>query len=228
MKTNLKNKAIIISMVAVGAILMSACKKGDDTPIQYGNSYVRVLNTVSTSQPQDFYQADTKITTTAVAYGSASTSYYTIKGGPSNLKFKDAATGTTTTSANVGVEEGAYFTIFNYKDRSGNIQIGGMKDLSTLPAANKARVRFLNLAYSLNNSINVRYLVGGALIASSIEIGDTNYVDIDPNLDLGVTVIGSATTATIPGTNFVSGKIYTIWFDSTTATDANYHIIVQN
>lgn len=228
MKTILNNKLWIIIAVAFVSGIFTSCKKNDDTPIVYGNSYLRVVNAVSTAGSLDLYQSDSKITTAPVAYGNASTGYYTVKGGPSILGFKDAATGTSVVAANVGIQEGVYFTLFCYKNRDGNAAITGLVDNPTTPATNKARVRFFNIGYALNNSINVTYSTTGTLIASNIIIGDTEYFDIDPNVNLGVTVIGSATTSIINGSNFVAGKIYTVWFDAASATAANYHIVQQN
>jgi hypothetical protein len=227
MKTMYKNKlSILFTMVCAGTILLSSCKK-DSTPIVYADAKVRIVNANATSSTQDFYQNDVKISTTALAYGSASTGYYTVKGGPSSFAFRDSGTATLTASRNVSVGENGSYTIFYYKDASGNGDLTGFLDDNTAPATGKARVRFLNFGFSFNNAINVSYASTGTLIVNGLGLDISSYYSIDPNTDLGVAVIGSPATV-IQGSNFVAGKIYTVWFDATSATTANYHVVVQN
>jgi len=229
MKTIINKKSkIIFTMMCVGAILISSCKKDNQEPIVYGDASIRIVNTVSGSSGQDFYQGDTKISTTAVAYGTASSSYYTVKGGPTKLSFTNTGSTTVTASANVQIEEAAFYTVFYYTSSSGSNEITGYKDDNSAPAAGKARVRFLNLGFSFNNSLNVTYVSNGTVIAGGLGLGISAYYSVDPGTDLGITVIGSPVTGVISGSNFVAGKIYTVWFDAITATTANYHVVAQN
>lgn len=62
-----KKSAILLTMVFVFA-LISSCKKDDDfQPVVYGNAKISVTNAAAGSNSQDFFQNDTKLTTTAVA-----------------------------------------------------------------------------------------------------------------------------------------------------------------
>jgi hypothetical protein len=229
MKTRFdKSPIFIIALVCLVAVLISSCKKSDPEPIVYGDAKVRVVNAVSASQAQDFYQGDNKISTTALAFGASSTSYYTVGGGPSTLTFKNTGTSTATASSSVGLEGGASYTIFYYTNSAGNAAITGAMDDTAAPAAGKAKVRFVNLGFTLSNSLNIAYTATSALIIGNLGTAFSNYYSLDPALDLSVTVAGAPVSLVVPGTNFVAGKIYTVWFDAVTTTTVNYHVVVQN
>lgn len=224
--TNRKSAGILTMFVVLMAV-MSSCKKDNDEIIVQGDAKVRVVNTVQGSSPQDFYQGDNKISTSAVAYGEAS-NYYTVKAGSSSLLFKNASSSTTTASTNVSIAQNAMVTVFYYADGSGATKVDGVADDNTAPASGKARVRFINLGASFNNSINIVTATSTALVSGLNYQNSSSYYSIDANTSLAVNVIGSATITTIPGTTFQSGKNYTIWFDAANTTTANYHVIVQN
>lgn len=228
MKTIFKNKSVVLfTMIGVGAMLFSSCKK-DSTPIVYGDAKVRTVNAHSTSSAQHFYQNDVKLSTTAVAYGTASSDYIVVKGGPSVISFKDATTGTATAAANVGIDEGSSYTVFYYKNSAGSGDITGFKDDNTAPASGKAKVRFLNMGFTLNNTLNITYASSGAVIVNDLGLSMSNYASIDANTDLGVLVLGSPVTGIIAGSNFVAGKIYTVWFEAASPTSVTYHVVAQN
>lgn len=229
MKAKLFRRAILTFSIVIGGVaVMSSCKKLDSTPIVYANAQARVVNTISTSSPQDFYQGDSKLTTSSVAYGNNSSSYLTIGGGPSIVSFRNTGSGTITVSKSIGVEEGVYYSIYLYTNGSGNADIAGFYDDTTAPASGKAKVRFINFGFSLNNSLNITNSGTGALISGNLGNVSSSYYAIDANTSLGVTVIGSPTTAIIAGSNFVSGKIYSVWFDAASASTVNYHIVTEN
>lgn len=212
------------------AILISSCKKNDDTyePIVYGDANIRVTNTVSGSNSQDFYQGDTKLTTTAVAYGETS-SLLKLKAGNSVISFKNTGTTSNTASFNAGLETNVNYTVFYYTNQAGTGIITGAGDDTVTPAAGKIKVRFANFGSVLNNTLNVS-IAGGASILTGLGFGNiTNgYATIDASSNLDFTVLNSGITASIPNTNFASGKIYTIWFDAANTTTAKFHIIQQN
>jgi hypothetical protein len=231
MKTRIYKSIIFqIAFLAVAAILISSCKKSDPEPIVYGNAKVRVVNTVSGSQPQDFYQEGTKISTTPVAYSEASANYYTVVGGPSLFGFKDAGTTNATAAGSFGLQPDGLYTMFYYKNGTGVGQVAVAPDDNTAPAAGKAKIRFVNFGFALNNALNIKYNTSGAVVLNGLGTAFSDYILVDANgaTDLAVTVVGSPTWLTIPGSNFASGKIYAVWFDAVTATTVNYHVVLQN
>jgi hypothetical protein len=229
MKTFNKKSAIILTLLFIGTILISSCKREDPEPIVYGNANIRIVNAVVGSVDQDFYQGDTKLSTSAIPYGGYS-SYLTVKAGPSTISYRNTGLTTISASTNIGIDDNASYTAFIYSNVTGAKQITGFQDDPALPAAGKARVRFVNLGAAFNNTINVSYATpGGAPLATGLlYLYASGYSSIDPGLDLSVTVLNAPTSAVIPGSNFVAGKIYTVWFDAATSTSANYHVIIQN
>jgi hypothetical protein len=234
MKT-LINKRIALSLIALStiAILLSSCKKNleeDIQPIEYGNAKMSVTNTVSGSNAQDFYQNDTKLTTTAVAYAQTSP-YLTLKAGSSNISFRNAGATAVSASLQAVLNTDFSYTAFYYVDLSGTARITGFSDDPTAPAAGKIKVRFVNLAPALNNTLNVS-LADNTALANGVSFGNVSpqngYLTLDATAALQVSVVNSGISVPIPATNFTAGKIYTIWFDAATTTTAKFHVIQQN
>ncbi|MFD0941430.1 DUF4397 domain-containing protein [Pedobacter boryungensis] len=221
-----KTSAIILTVICMIA-LMSSCKKNNDDVIVEGTANLRVVNSVQGSSSQDFYQRDTKLTTSAVAYGESS-GYLTAQSGASSVSFRNSGSTTANVSASVGIKANASYTVFYYTNASGTAQLNGFEDDNTAPASGKSKVRFVNVGSALANSINV-VAAGGASLTAGLTFGYSSpYSTIDANTALNVNILSSANTTVIPGTTFQSGKIYTIWFDATNTTTASYHVIVQN
>lgn len=227
-------KKIALSLIALStiAIILSSCKKNtaeDIQPIEYGNAKMSVTNTVSGSNAQDFYQNDTKLTTTAVAYAQTSP-YLTLKAGNSVISFRNSGATATSASLQAGLNTDFSYTVFYYVDLSGTARITGFSDDPTAPAAGKIRVRFVNLAPALNNTLNVS-LADNTAIVNGLSFGNANadgYKTLDATASLQVSVVNSGISVPIPATNFTAGKIYTIWFDAATTTTAKFHVIQQN
>jgi hypothetical protein len=229
MKTFYKKQSVVLAMFCLVATLVSSCKKDDPEVVVYGDAKLRVVNTVPGSAAQDFYQNDTKVSTTPIAYGSSS-SYLTVKGGNSTVHFKNTGTATINASSGVGLNTNEVFTVFYYTDASGSGKITGFPDDNTTPAASKARVRFVNFGLGFNNTVNISYAgTAGASITTGLAYGYvSNYNSVDANTNLAVFVQGATVPTVIPGSNFEAGKIYTVWFDAASATTANYHVVQQN
>ncbi len=234
MKTILTKKIItLVVLVCMAASILSSCKKDDevDTVEVFGNMNIRVVNAVVGSNAQDFYQNSTKLSTTAVSYGE-NTPYLTGLAGTSTFSFKNAGTSVSTAtllSASTGTN--VSYTVYYLTDGSGTAQITGFVDDNTAPSSGKAKVRFVNLGLVFANNLNVNVSgTGGASLVTGLAFNNAtaNYASIDPNTALDFTVIGSGIVGTIPGSNFVAGKIYTVWFDATNSTTANFHVITQN
>ncbi len=230
MKTFYKKTASILTMICLGLVLISSCKRDEPEVITYGDAKFRLVNAVPGSESQDFYQGDTKISTSSVAYGTYS-EYLKVKAGNSTISFRNTGSVTSISAAvNVALQTDDVYTVFYYPNASGGGQITGFADDNSAPATGKAKVKFVNLGLAFNNTLSVAYSgVTGKAIISGLAYDNTSaYNPIDPNIDLVVTVGAADTTTIIPGTSFVAGKNYTVWFDAATSTSANYHVILQN
>lgn len=220
-----------IAALSICAVLISSCKKDPDpVPIVYGDAKISVTNTATGSNAQDFYQNDTKISTTAVAYGETSP-FLTVKAGRSTISFKNNGTTVTTAtlSLNPGLETNASYTVFYYTNLAGTGIITGGGIDNAPPATGKVKIRFANFGAALTNTLNIS-VTGGTNILTGLGFGNmTNgYATIDANSGLDVTVSNSGIIVPVPGANFVSGKIYTVWFDAVNATTPKFHVILEN
>jgi uncharacterized protein with beta-barrel porin domain len=114
-----------------------------------------------------------------------------------------------------------------YKQANGSYAAGTYVNESAA-VSGKAKVRFINVAPLLSNVINVATSTGTSLISALSFKAASAYQTIDANTALNVNMTGSAEVTTIAASELQAGKIYTVWFDSTTATKVKYHIVVEN
>jgi hypothetical protein len=228
MKTFINKTSLgLLAAICMVAVLASSCKKDDLPPVVTGDAKIKVVNAVSGSVDQDFFQGSTKLTTTAVAYGSAS-NYLTVKGGTRfTLAFKDATTGTTRASFDANLSPNVSYTAFYSTDASGAGQIIGLNDDNAAPATGKAKIRFMNIAY--NTPLNI-IVTGGSPIINNLQYGYVSaYNLIDANAaGLTVSAVGGTATSVIPGATFESGKVYTVWVDGSITTTITAHVITHN
>lgn len=230
MKINSRLSATpILSLLTILMLTFTSCKKDNSVsePVVYGDASLKVVNTVQGSLAQDFFQNDTKISTTPVAYGEA-TGYLTIKAGNSTISYKNTGSTTVNATAGLGLNTNDSFTVFYVSNANGSGGIIGFLDDTVAPVTGKAKVRFVNIGAALTNTINVN-ITGGAALATGLQYTRSSvYSTIDVNTGLTATVLGSTTPISIPGVTFQTGKIYTVWFDAASSTSLNYHVIQQN
>lgn len=198
---------IIISM------LFSSCMKDNTEPIIEGTAKVMIVNAASGSVAQDFYLNNAKVNSQTVAY-SESTSYISTDAGNSRkAEFRNTGSTTVNFSGYVDLFPNENYTFFytGKVDGSGNSS-AVFKDDNTNPSANKAKLRFVNLAEGFT-SANL-LVTGGATLASNIAFGTaSSFSEIDPatlTLQTGLAVDASGST-NLGVFTLVAGKIYTIY-----------------
>lgn len=226
MKTfNLNRLAKVMLLALVPAVLSLSCKK--EEVIIEGNAKFRLVNAVQGSPAQDFYQGETKISTTAISYGQVSESL-TVKAGNSTVSFKDTGTQNLSASGLTGVSNNEVYTVFYIKNNSGAGQITGYPEINAVPPSGMAGVRFVNLAVGLTSGLIVNFS-NGDVLTNTLDFGiRTDYAVINPTAELKFSLVGAVNSTIIPAATFQSGKLYTVWFDATSATTAQYHVVVQN
>lgn len=218
----------LITRVAVAAAVIfsvSSCSKDDDNDSMM-NAKLSFVNTVEGSAAQDIFINDSKVSTSAVAYGSSSNEISTTAGNKT-ISFKNANSATVTASAEVNTNVNSSHTAFLVKQANGTMGISLYANDNTA-ASGKAKVRFINVAPMLTSTINVTTSTGTNLISALAFKAASAYQTIDANTNLNVMMTGSLEVTTITGSELQAGKIYTIWFDSSTTTKAKYHIVVHN
>jgi hypothetical protein len=219
---NLMAKVVIIVFAIVA--LFQSCKK-EDEEIVYGNAKFRLVNAVQGSTAQDFYQADNKISTTAVAYAETS-DFLTLKAGVSMVSFKSAGTQTVNATGSIGLNTDVNYTVFYAKNSTGNGEITGYPESNATPPAGKVGVRFVNFGLGLPSSLIVGFATGEP-ITTALTFGSiTAYAVLDPAVELKYSLTTSL--GSIPAGTFQAGKLYTVWFDATSSTTAQFHVVTQN
>ncbi len=220
---SLSAKLVMIAFAVV--TLFQSCKKDEDEVIVYGNAKFRLVNAVQGSAPQDFYQADNKISTTAVAYGETS-DFLSLKAGVSVVSFKSTGTQNVNATGSIGLNTDVNYTVFYAKNSTGNGEITGYPESSATPPIGKVGVRFVNLGIGLPSSLIVGYATGEP-ITQGLTFGSiTGYAVLDPTVELKYSITTSL--GSIPAGTFQAGKLYTVWFDATSTTTAQFHVVTQN
>ncbi|MEE1944116.1 DUF4397 domain-containing protein [Pedobacter sp. KR3-3] len=221
-----KTSSGLLVAICMVAVLLSSCKKNDTPVIATGDAKIKVVNTVSNSNAQDFYQGNNKLTSTPVAYGESS-DYLKASGGVSNVvSFRDKDGGPTKASYSTSLTPNVAYTVFYFSDPSGTSQIIGLDDDNTAPATGKAKIRFMNIVY--NNTLNIA-VTGGNAVMNPLQYGYvSNYNLVDAGVSLTISAVGGTTTAVIPTTAFESGKVYTVWIDGSISTSIVAHIVKHN
>ena len=205
-------------------VLLSACVKKSDEVIP--DAHVRFVNAVSGSADQEIYVNNIKITGSRIAF-TQQTPYYTYLSGINRIDFADAGSNTINATISYGSDANEFASVFFYRNATGLVVGGAVKDDMTAPPAGKARVRFLHLNYLLTNPLKIG-VVGGTDLVSNINFGSSSaYYNVDPGTKF-VPVANGLVTAPEINFNLQAGKIYTIWLNGTTATELFANGIVQN
>lgn len=225
MKINTNHLITRLAVAAAVVFSISSCKKDNDDDDAMLNSKLSFVNTVEGSTAQDVYINDMKVNTSAMAYSNAVTDISTTAGSKT-ISFKNTGSATVTAMADVNAEMNSSHTAFLVKQADGSLNISMFANDNTA-ASGKVKVRFINVAPLLTNTINVITSAGANLISALAFKAQSAYQTIDANTNLNVTMSGSAEVTTIAGSELEAGKIYTIWFDSSSSTKARYHIVVQ-
>ncbi len=226
MKTNFNKSIIGFALVGALAISFSSCKKDNDDDAQL-TATISVVNAVEGSAAQDVYVNDSKASTSAVAYGSAASNISTTAGNRT-ITFKNTGTATATASADVNISASSTQTFYLTKSATGSLSVSAYANESSAPSSGKAKVRFINVAPLLTGTINVTTSTGTAVVNALAFKAASAYQEVNAATAFNVTMAGSLEVTTIAASEIQAGKIYTVWFDSSTTTKAKYHIVVEN
>ncbi len=211
----------LITVITV-VILLNACKRKDPYEFEEGEAKIKIVNALRGSAPQDFYQNNQLISDQAISYGQASP-YFTIKSGLSQLIMRNGGTSTITIASDAALQNDLSYLAFYYSDHNGETRLTGFSGQSTAPDSDKAKVRFIHLGVQLGGGINVQQ--GSNNVTPSLSFGAvTDFLTIQANTDLQLSLAG-VPFSTISGSSFQGGKVYTVWFDATSTTSFDYHIV---
>ncbi|MFW0716745.1 DUF4397 domain-containing protein [Pedobacter sp. N23S346] len=205
--------------------VFTSCKKTDPNTVVKGESKVKLVNAVQTESVQDIFIDGEKVSNTTLAFAE-STDYFKLVSGDRNVKF--TGINNAETESAVKYTPSITYTTFLVSDRSGTKGILSYEDNLSNTEAGKAKIKLINLTPFFTTGINVSVLAG-TLFVNGLQYKEAStYFSVDANLDLRYNVVGSGTTKTIDNSNFVAGKIYTIWFSGNTVATLQAHVITDN
>lgn len=209
MKLNFLSKVV---MGAAAALLFSSCELSDDTanqePLVPEAAYGIIANTSPSSGDLYFFADNNQIDNSAFNFGDAR-GYYTFFLGERTLSVENAD-GTVLATKDVTLTNAQYFSAFAVNTFT-NLELVTFNDSLQYPAANRVRVRFINLAPDAAsvdvNSTTQNFATGLAFKSATefteVEGGNYSFTFTD-------TATGDALNTAEP-IYLQSGRIYTIY-----------------
>lgn len=211
----LKNNVSFFSRMSVAALsaalLISSCSKDHNSD---QNAKLKVINGVFDDPAYTVSVNGTALSSTALDFRT-STAYTSIPSGASELVVTEQATGKVVSKTQLSTAANASVSAYLAPQTSSAAKsVLVIQDDFTPPAANKAKVRFVNLspdAGSLDLTLNGQPVPSGTNIGFK---GFSPFVEVDPStaatLQIKQTGTGKvlATTANVA---VAAGKFYTLW-----------------
>jgi len=217
-----------LTFVLLSIILFTgftSCKKTDPDPEVKGESKVKFVNAVQSVSVQDISIDGEKVPNATLAF-TESTDYLKLVSGDRNVKFVSA--NNPEIASAVKYTPSITYTTFLVSNRAGVKEILSYEDNLSNTEAGKAKIKLINLTPFFTTGINVS-VQAGTLFVNSLQYKDASaYYSVDADLNLSYNVVGSGTVKVIDNSNFVAGKIYTVWFSGNTVATLQAHVITDN
>lgn len=228
LRIKLKIKPIAFVLVVMGTMVLGACKK--ETPVmEEGSAKVRFVNSYVNADPQDFYQDNQKLTNQPIEY-AAYGNYVTVKSGQTVLWSNNATEAKATAAIDAILYGNAQYTLFYYQTKEAKPAIAGYINEPKIPAAGKFRVRFLNLALTLEDrSLIVKSINNSATVPDlALKFGDyPMYSELLVGTEIIVNVSEKNVLTRFGINEFKEGKIYLVWFDTLDGVKVDVHVVEQ-
>lgn len=221
-----KHKFFFVLISALSLLFFNSCKKDniDNGPVVKGEAKIKFINASQTSSSVDFYLDETKINSSALAYGESS-EYIKITSGNKVAKVNQGAV---EVSADFNFMPTFSYTSFFVEDKTEKGEVLTFEDNLGAVEADKSRIRFINLSPSFTNTVNIT-LPGGELIVNALRFKESSgYFIINAGTNIGVSITGTSVFKIAPGTEFEGGKNYTIWLSGTTNANLSINKITYN
>jgi hypothetical protein len=224
--TNFKNISKAFIVLAVLSVTLAACSKNDDIVTPPDISGVSVIHASPTAEKLDFYvgniSANAKGNNSDFAY-TDKIDYLNLYSGTRKLLITKKGVGTSLLAEDFTLEPQKGYSLFVY-DKLETVKFLMIKDELTVPAAGKAKVRFVHLspdAPALNLAIAGK---DTDLFTDKAFKGYTDFVSIDPAEKVTFNVKNKADgtlAASIADVKIEAGRIYTVWVKGLKAATDN-------
>ncbi|MDB5025009.1 MAG: hypothetical protein JWP78_2764 [Mucilaginibacter sp.] len=217
-----KLRSLSLSLLAfvMLAVAMTSCMKdGSNNNLP---AFVQVVNSSEASLPQDFYLDSTRLTTSAVAYGSGS-AFLNAAPGNYQARFKNSGTATVNVTFTLALTAGKSYSVFYTEGNS----YTSFQDERSVPQSGKARVRFINLSSALPSNIDFAAAGGAKLVSNLAYKTASTYMDVDPATSFSLYTSGSSSALiSIPAT-LQAGHTYSIYVSGNTRATVTLHVVTE-
>lgn len=214
----------VLFIAFITTVCLVSCKKDipTDVPIMGKEAKVKIINAAQSTG--DFYLDKNKVNNQVLAFGESSD--VRVASGSKSVSFY--ANGAQDVSTTINFVSTFSYTAFYIEDKNGTGEILAFEDNVGSTETGKARVRFINLSPNFTNPINVN-LPGSTLLVNALGFKETSLdFSIEPNLNLGISVIGASGVKVIDGSEFEAGKVYTVWISGTSNANLSINKITYN
>ena len=216
-----------ISVLLICFIALVSCKKSEPDVVVKGQAKIKVVNAIQADTKHDVYLDNEKLTKIALAFGETS-EYVKIFSGDRSLTFTDTEDLNKKTNTNFNFTPALTYSTFLVSDRNGNREILNFEDNLSISDIASAKIRLINLTPYFITGINVSVQTGSPFVNALLFKQASNYFSLDAGAELKYNVVGSGNIKTIPASELLPGKIYSIWFSGLTSANLQAHLIVDN
>lgn len=214
--------ALFISFVV--AVCLVSCKKDNSVDVLVMGQEAKVKIVNAAQNTGDFYLDKNKINNQSLAFGESND--VKVASGAKSVSFY--GNGVPDVSTTINFVPSFSYTAFYIEDKGGKGEILTFEDNVGATETGKARVRFINLSPNFTNPININ-LPGSTLLVNALGFKETSLdFSIEPNVNLGVSVLGAGGTKIIDGSEFEAGKVYTVWISGTSNANLSINKITYN
>jgi len=216
-----------IAVLLICSVAIISCKKNEPDVVVKGQAKIKVVNAIQADTKHDVYLDNEKLTNTALAFGETS-EYVKIFSGERSLTFTDTDNLNINTNTNFNFTPSLTYSSFLVSDRNGNREILNYEDNLSISDMASAKIRLINLTPYFSTGINVSIQTGSPFVNALLFKEASNYFTLEAGADLKYNVVGSGNIKTIPASELLPGKIYSIWFSGLTSANLQAHLIVDN
>ena len=161
---NRATKSMLTIFALTGLVAFSSCSKDDENTTVNPDATVKIVNTLADAGSVDVFNGDSKLNSSAIAYGE-STGYLSVAKGDATFNFKATINGNTVLSTPVKFKSGNY-SLFAAGVAGDNTTMGILtEDNLDAPASGKAKIRFVHAS---SNAPTVNFLVGDSLLNPNV------------------------------------------------------------
>jgi hypothetical protein len=217
--------AILLSAATI--MIFSSC---DDNKVDpFGSANLKVVNAAPNSGSQKFIMANIPFISN-LGYLDHSVSYLKVTSGNNLItEYRDNSNYDLYASEKLNLDDEKTYTVYLTGESQNEAKIRMYQDDLSEPASGKAKVKFIHLSGGAPSMIDLSD-VNGNLTTSLGQYNQSSYVEINAGSHLikAHAAGQSETVATLESTEFLAGKIYTVYLLGSTTSNLSIHTLIHN